>query len=282
MLSDLRQTGLICAGDRFTVLHGGRTNLVWRIRNAHGDRVLKLFSQEIANPLFPNYPHHETACLQRLAGTGVAPDPVCAGRSGNCEWVIYDHDGGKPWQRNPALVARVLADLHQLPAPKELRKAPDGSRALADQTREILSLCTPKGRRVVAAMAPIGSVPASGHNCFLHGDPVPGNILVDAGRAVLIDWQCPALGDPCEDLAIFTSPAMQHLYRGAPLSQGETDAFLNAYPDPEITVRFRALRPWYHWRMAAYCLWQTERGNLDYAPGLTMESAGLSAFSSST
>ena len=33
----------------------------------------------------------------------------------------------------------------------------------------------------------------------------------------LIDWQCPALGDPAEDIACFLSPAMQVIYGAGPL-----------------------------------------------------------------
>ena len=128
-------------------------------------------------------------------------------------------------------------------------------------------------------MEPQGHVAPSGRRRLVHGDPVPGNIVTGPGRAALIDWQCPALGDPAADLAIFASPAMQQVYRGAPLSEAESAAFLAAYPDEETVARYRALRPWYHWRMAAYCLFRAERGRAGYAAGLTLERAALPRYS---
>ena len=100
-------------------------------------------------------------------------------------------------------------------------------------------------------------------------------------RLTLIDWQCPRLGDPAEDLALFLSPAMQLLYRGAPLGLAEQDAFLAAYPDPQVTARLRALLPWFHWRMAAYCLWKAERGGAEDREAMALEIAALQSISPS-
>ena len=76
---------------------------------------------------------------------------------------------------------------------------------------------------------------------------------------------------------MFLSPAMQLLYRGAPLSQLETDRFLSAYPEAETVERYQRLKPWYHWRMSAYCHWRKERGATDYAAALDLELDALAA-----
>ena len=86
-------------------------------------------------------------------------------------------------------------------------------------------------------------------------------MIAQKGGLKLIDWQCPAIGDPCEDIAVFLSPAMQIIYRGTALSTAERNAFLRAYPDEATIQRYRQLEPWYHWRMAAYCLWKEARGD---------------------
>lgn len=104
---------------------------------------------------------------------------------------------------------------------------------------------------------------------------MPGNLLLNDDAVVLIDWQCPAIGDPAEDIAIFLSPAMQYVYRGKPLTDDEEAAFLAAYRDRAITRRYRALKPWFHWRMAAYCLWRARNGSPDYAPAFRLEAAAL-------
>ena len=68
---------------------------------------------------------------------------------------------------------------------------------------------------------------------------------------------------------------MQQVYRGGPLTGQEIDTFLAAYGAPEITARYRALAPVYHWRMAAYCQWKMEHGSPEYARGLELERAAL-------
>jgi thiamine kinase-like enzyme len=102
---------------------------------------------------------------------------------------------------------------------------------------------------------------------------VAGNLIDGPGGITLIDWQCPASGDPTEDVATFLSPAMQWLYRGRVLSPPETEAFLSAYPDPDVTTRYLRLRPLYRWRMAAHCLWKADRGAPDYEQALAAELA---------
>src|SRR6185369_14568367 len=69
----------------------------------------------------------------------------------------------------------------------------------------------------------------------------------------VIDWQCPAAGDSAEDLAAFLSPAFQILYGCTPLAESEEAEMLEAYDDAPTIERLRLLRPFYDWRMAAYC-----------------------------
>ncbi len=64
---------------------------------------------------------------------------------------------------------------------------------------------------------------------------------------------------------------MQQIYRGAPVTPDEEDSFLFAYGDKLAAARYRALAPWFHWRMAAYCLWRTIRGDADYQLPMAME-----------
>jgi len=269
------------AGDaRAERLAGGRTNRVWRLRGGAYDLVLKLYASGGAMPLFANDPAREAACLAALSGSGLAPGLVAADPGGGPPWVLYRHLPGVGWMQGVGLVADLLARVHAAVPPPGLPKAPDGSAALARQTLEILSLCRSAPAAELRALAPRGEVAPSGQARLLHGDPVPGNIMVQDGQATLIDWQCPALGDPVGDLAIFASPAMQHAYRGSPLDGAEKDEFLRAYPDRAAVERYRALAPWYHWRMAAYCLFRAERGRAGYAEGLELERAALLAVSS--
>ncbi len=240
-----------------------------------GDKVLKLYRATPRNPLFRNDPELEAQCLRALESTGFVPRLRATGTHDTGHWVFYDHAPGAPWQEGPEGVARLLRDLHRLDVSVQAPNGCNGSRDLAEHAERILSACTSDTRARLAQLRPAGYVPATKKTCLIHGDTVAGNILVAPTGLTLIDWQCPALGDPCEDIAMFLSPAMQRLYRGAPLSRKEEEQFLAAYDNTETVARYRELRPWYAWRMTAYCLWRIENGAADYAQTLEMEIAAL-------
>ncbi|WP_435368805.1 phosphotransferase [Pseudophaeobacter arcticus] len=240
-------------------MQGGRSNRVWRC----GDRVVKLYQRQHDNPLFANDPAREAAALVALAGTGMVPALLGSGRFEGHDWLIYGHITGAPWQRDSGHAAQLLGRLHDQPEFSGLPRGVNGSAALEAQGDAILNRCTADPDRVaeLRALRPIGQVPPLPLLSLIHGDPVPGNLLAHDGTLTLIDWQCPQMGDPSEDLALFLSPAMQVLYRGAALSPAEEEAFLAAYPDTGVVGRYLSLKPWFHWRMAAYCLWRCADGN---------------------
>lgn len=268
LIGRLRRRGLL-AGEGAEALAGGRSNRVWRLS---GGLVLKLYDPSAATPIFANDAGREAAALIALAGIGLAPELVAAEPAGQAPWVLYRHLPGERWVEGAGAVGRLLGRLHRQPPP-DLPAGPDGSAALAGQGREILALCPDDAG--LAALEPKGEVAPAGRRVLIHGDPVPANIVVGPKGAALIDWQCPALGDPAADLAIFLSPAMQLIYRGAPLDPAEEQAFLAAYPDGRVIARLRALLPWFHWRMAAYCHLQAGRGQTPYAEGLALEVSAL-------
>lgn len=268
----LRRRGLLPEADAMP-LAGGRSNRVWRI----GDRVLKLYDPGAATPLFANDAAREASCLTALSGTGLAPAPVAADPGAAVPWVLYHHLPGACWTGDAAQVAQLLGRLHRQPPPPDLPPGPDGSADLRRQGRAILALCP----GAADLPEPVGDVPPSGRRALVHGDPVPGNIVIGAAPA-LIDWQCPVAGDPTGDLAIFLSPAMQLVYRGRPLDAAECAAFRAAYPDAAVVARYDQLTPWYHWRMAAYCRLQAARGHRIYAAGEALERAALAACQSSS
>ena len=238
-------------------LTGGRSNYVWR----SGDRVVKLYREGCQNPLFANEWGRERSVLLALNGTGMAPRYLAHGTWQGRAWLIYRHVAGSRWHEDAGHVARLLGILHDQTALPDLPAGRNGSRALTEQTREILAQCSTDAGLV--SMAPRGVVPPTSQVCLIHGDPVPGNLVAHDGTLTLIDWQCPQLGDPAEDLAMFLSPAMQHLYRGRVLSSEEEAQFGLAYPDRRVVARYYALKPWFHWRMAAYCAWRGDREACD-------------------
>ncbi|WP_348538739.1 phosphotransferase [Shimia sp. R10_1] len=255
-------------------LYGGRTNVAWRgICCDRPDVVLKLYRGAAQNPLFPNDPLAEARLLDLLEDLNLTPK-ACGSfetEDGHCN--VYEHIPGETWHSDTGAVAHLMHTLHQIAPPAGLRKIADGSDELCTQIEEILHRClqTPDALRRL----PTQRISRSGKTVLLHSDIVPGNLIKNDSGLHLIDWQCPAAGDPCEDIAVFLSPAMQMLYRKKPLSLAETETFLARYADRESAERYRALAPFYHARMAAYCQWQSENGQPDYATGVTLECEAL-------
>ena len=242
-------------------LSGGRTNHLWRV----GDLVVKAYDPTAGTPLFPNDPAAEARALALLGPSGLAPHLAAAGDG----WIAYAHVDGAPWRNDPAPVATALHRLHRQPG-AGFRDLASGSAAILRQGHAIAGDC----RATLPPPPPDPGLRPIGQSCLIHGDAVPGNIIVASGGVTLIDWQCPARGDPCEDLATFLSPAMQWLYRGAILTAAEAERFLAAYPDSALTARYSVLAPLFRWRMAAHCQWKAERGAADYATALKLELDG--------
>lgn len=271
----LLRRGFPVADAPWVRLLGGRSNRSWKVEAPGLSIVVKLFGVGVDNPLFPNDPRAEVASLQHLEGLDIAPGWVDDFDTAHGHCVIYQHVPGCTWQAGAAEVALLLHRVHRMAGPVTLRPAPNGSAALLRQAEDILSRCPVGTAQSVRALRPAGRIPGLSRACFLHGDPVPGNIVGEAGHWRLIDWQCPARGDPCEDIALFLSPAMQIAYRGAPLSESERHCFLDAYPEQEIVRRYRALAAFYHWRMVAYCLWLDSRGDVSARHDATAEIAAM-------
>ncbi|WP_245226958.1 phosphotransferase family protein [Parasedimentitalea maritima] len=254
-------------------LSGGRSNCVWRA----GETVVKLYLKYGENPLFANDPKRERASLSALAGTGMVPRLLDAGVFNGHHWLAYSHIEGSIWQTGTPHVAQLLGRLHDQPRFSDLPEGCNGSTSLAAQTRAILARCKTTGH--LQHLSPVGQVAPLEKRTLIHGDPVPGNLLEHDGTLTLIDWQCPQLGDPTEDLALFLSPAMQLLYRGHPLTLAEENDFVAAYPDRRVVERLKSLKPWFHWRMAAYCQWKAELGGNRDQEAMLLELDALQSIS---
>lgn len=238
-------------------LAGGRSNQVWRC----GTVVIKHYRPQSATPLFPNDPQAESLALQVLAPLGLAPEPLAKGSG----WLAWRHLPGQSWQGEGG-VSKLLQQLAQVPVFPGLSQRPMGAAAIAQHATSFAPAGLPALPAPVEVALPRPSL--------LHGDFVPGNILATPGGLRLIDWQCPGLGDPVDDLALFLSPAMQFLYRGRPLASAEIEALMLDLPG-DLRARYAVLRPILHWRIAAHCALRAARGDGDYDAALRLELAGL-------
>ncbi len=159
--------------------------------------VVKLY-----RPGFAGY-RAESAALATLGGCGLAPRLLeivdHAGRPG---LVLQRLDGSdmlnllqsQPWRM--AVHARALADahraVHRVRAPAGL---PDLRQVLA--TRIDDAGLTPRLRTFVTRV--LDGLPAGDQLC--HGDYHPGNVLIAADRASVIDWTNASRGVPEADVA---------------------------------------------------------------------------------
>lgn len=268
-----QEEGHVPKNAEWSRLLGGRSNPVWYVVSDDMPHALvcKLFDDAAATPLFANEGTREALVLKHLEGKEIAPTLVAFLDCALGPSVLYQHLEGAPWSGAVEDVAQLMARLHRVEAPKGLPELMTSPVSLIAETRAML-----QGAGTPLSDAPKvnGTLPTPTRR-FLHGDIVPGNIVATSDGLRLIDWQCPAVGDPAADIAIFLSPAMQVLYGNRPLTREEHAAFLAAYVaaggDAVGAARYTALKPLFHWRMAAYCHWKAAHGDAAYASVAELE-----------
>jgi hypothetical protein len=284
------------------LLAGGYRNHVyrWRRQPTMADAVVKVFVESPANPLFPTLPQHEASALSLLDGTGLAPEPLAYELDPHLGHVlVYAMVRGETWSSGAAAVGRLLRRVHAVDTGSTVfrfRTLVSTPEDVAAQALSIIRLIDdhPLARllRQLVDRSAAAAPRASGPRCLVHTDPGPGNVIVGADGTRLIDWQCPGLGDPVEDLAGFASPAIQILYEHQPLADDEVADLLHGYDElpagndaaRSASARFFALAPLYSARTAAYCAYRmsalahTEPSvSARYADALHAELASLSA-----
>ena len=253
-------------------LDGGRSNRIWKVSATEKSPIVaKLFSQARGNAMFPNEPESEALALKSLKGQEFAPDLVGTASAGSERAIFYTYVDGPVGPANPKDAANTLARLHATPPLDGLRQISSAPAAIAAQAQTFAKQLS---RNVLPPMPETQALDQH-QTVFLHGDPVPANMIQTDAVMVLIDWQCPASGDPCEDIAIFLSPAMQALYGGSITTAKQTNEFFGSYGAPSVARRYLQLAPIFHWRMAAYCLWMADNGSPDYGPAGALEISAL-------
>ena len=247
-----------------TVWHaqtGGQTNKVWRLLGEN-DLICKLYLETKANPLFNNIPEAEHRCLLWLEGSNIAPKPYKYLKTPFGEVLMYNYIKGNTWSHNVDTVSELLTRIRKHKYPKDLRILSALPSDIKQTGLEIINKLNSYHQNKLTRICPDISISGI-EPVLLHTDVVPGNLILGDKGLRLIDWQCPAIGDPIVDITVFLSPAMHEVYGSGKLSMKDHETFLMNL-QPKLRSRYNILGPLYHWRLAAYCFWKAEQGFKEY------------------
>ncbi|MBI4885226.1 MAG: phosphotransferase [Actinobacteria bacterium] len=240
------------------LLPGGYRNQVWKVRSGRRWLIEKRYVEDPGepNPMYPNLPDHEAAALATLGPRALSPQLVERAPDAISYWFVP----GTMWRRGVSEVADLLHAVHSGPAPHGLRRLCVSAQAACAHGDEMAKAVPSSATRELRACRPVDADAAAVQRISLvHTDCGPGNIVRSRHGLVLIDWQCPGLGDPVEDIACFASPAMMILYGFRPHTAAAVDRFLTSYADRVTVDRYRRQGPAWHYRIGAYCVWRADR-----------------------
>ena len=247
----LTGVGLVDEPACFSKLTGGFHNAVWLIEIGDQQLVAKCFSETMMGTLFPNLPVDEAEALRRLEGLDVAPRLV--GFWPEVSLLVYEYVEGSMWNSDMVGVAELLLR-KEVADPNGFRTVPLTSEDILIEGDLLFARCASEA--VEFRPKPI-AIPKLEKLSLIHTDV--GVNLVGAGSGLrLIDWQCPATGDICEDIYSFLSPAFQILGGRPPLTDEQISIFWNALDRPDLAHRYDQLRASFAWRFSGYCAWQAQ------------------------
>jgi thiamine kinase len=240
---------------------GGRTNKVWRLVGEE-DLTCKLYLETGNNPLFNNTPEEEYRCLLWLNGSDIAPKPYKFLKTPFGEVLLYNYIKGHTWSHDVGIVAELLTRIRKHKRPKGLRILSSLPSDIKQTGLEIINKLNSYHKNRLNMTCPDVSI-SDIEPVLLHTDVVPGNLILGNEGLRLIDWQCPAIGDPIVDVMMFLSPGMHEIYGSEKFSMKDHETFLMNLT-PSLRSRYNKLGPLYHWRLAAYCFWKAEQGFIEY------------------
>ena len=260
----LEKEGVIQPGLSWNELTGGRSNYIWRV----GDKVCKLYQRNRSSDLFPNNPNTEQKILKFLKGSFIAPEFVYFNEISIGYILVYKFVDGPVCIQPSEKIAKTLSRLHAISSKNlYLKRRNSSSKYLLIQCEKFL-----RGTSLENLSLPIDpKIENSNNLSIIHCDPVPGNAILYNNDAILIDWQCCAIGDGSEDIACALSPAMQYLYGKGELSFKIREQFLKTYSHRKTVERYKLLGQIYHFRIAAYCFWRAKKGEKDYEDAFLKE-----------
>ena len=253
--------GVISDQNTWHAQAGGQTNKVWRLEGEN-DLICKLYLETKTNPLFNNIPEVEYKCLLWLDGSGIAPKPHKYLKTPFGEVLLYNYIKGQTWSDNVSTVSELLTRTHKHKYLKDLRTLSSLPSDIKGTGFKIIDMLNSYHKNILINICPDVSI-SDIEPVLLHTDVVPGNLIIGEEGLRLIDWQCPAIGDPIVDIMMFLSPGMHEIYGSGKLSMKDHEVFLMSLSS-DLRNRYNSIGPLYHWRLAAYCFWKAEQGFIEY------------------
>ena len=240
---------------------GGRTNKVWRLFG-EVDLICKLYLETKTNPLFNNTPEVEYVCLLWLDGSDIAPKPYKYLNTPFGDVLLYNYIKGQTWSHNVDIVSELLTRVRKHKCLQGLRILPNLPLDIKQTGLEIINKLNSYHKNKLIKICPDVTI-SDIEPVLSHTDVVSGNLILGDEGLRLIDWQCPAIGDPIVDIMMFLSPGMHKIYGSGKLSMKDHETFLMSLTS-DLRNRYNTLGPLYHWRLAAYCFWKAEQGFIEY------------------
>jgi thiamine kinase len=253
--------GILSNQTSWHVQTGGQTNKVWRVKGEK-DLICKLYLETKTNPLFNNTPEAEYLCLLWLEGSDIAPKPYKYIKTPFGDVLLYNYINGETWSYDVNTVSELLTRIRKHKYPKGLRILSSLPSDIKQSGLEIINNLNSYHKNKLIKICPDISI-SDIEPVLLHTDVVPGNLILGDEGLRLIDWQCPAIGDPIIDIMMFLSPGMHKIYGLGKLSMKNHDVFLMNLTS-DLRNRYNKIGPLYHWRLAAYCFWKAEQGFTEY------------------
>ena len=274
LVSAVKALDLNVADRPWVKLSGGHSNCLWRVETLTGTIVVKSYPKVWNNPVFGNSPELESLSLELFAPLNVSPAKLGGGTADGAAFLVYEHLNQVDKPVCTEEVGRLLRQVHKV----DLSKSSLGNVA-AQAPNPIISLLQtdtiwPEKLKMALEEAQ-QNISKSKVRCLLHGDPTLSNIVQSENGLRLLDWQCPRLGDPCWDIAVFMSPAMRMAYGHSEIISEEADQFFYGYGEQTVRDRFETKQTSYSAIFAAYSFLQMQKGQLEYTTGFEAEMALL-------
>ena len=174
-----------------------------------------------------------------LDGSDIAPKPHKYLKTPFGDVLLYDYIKGQTWSHNVDIVSELLTRVRKHKYPKGLRILSNLPSDIKQTGLEIINKLNNYHKNRLIKICPDVSI-SDIEPVLLHTDVVPGNLILGNEGLRLIDWQCPAIGDPIVDIMMFLSPGMHEIYGSGKLSMEDHETFLMNLT-PQLRSRYNIL-----------------------------------------